>query len=535
MTSNCTFKYALFSRNISGILKILAHSNICKMNKFFILLLLNIILPYTGFTQNPLLVEYDCKTGTLDKPFPFDQSFVVRLKNIPPEWEKVKIEIREVRKLRSHVKDLSRPDKICFKEKLRACTDKKTNDKKTNDDKTNDDKTKIDNADLFSKLKPTFKHEYERVKNFKGDTLEFLQLGYFRPNTDYVFDISSTGFRNLSRQERTELTNYLDSKHVANRIMINLYKEYVLDNQLFENMTSFVEKENFEINEIIRDYNKYYQFKNLTEVELKKIIVDRLKLAGDFTSSLKALNADIKKFCESKQKDAWDFESTLKSINFTNYKVELKNSFDNWKKQISATDDELTNYAILDGYNDLVDGLYDMLRISTETVTYIVDQRVTTFSSTIMGTTYFSGATENARTYLSVDAGYGANMTTRNEFPYLGVNIYLRPIKREIPLRHYHGNFCDLFSSRFSFLVGMTTNSIESDPMRGGIIGNKAILLGGGVRILPWLKLNYGRMVYYDMPANPLVNRRYLASDGFISASIDTDVVEIFKTFFKLK
>ena len=120
MTNNCSFKYSPFSRNVSEILKILAHSIICTMNKFFILLLINIILPYTGFTQNPLLVEYDCETGTLDKPFPFDQSFVVRLKNIPPEWGKVTIEIREVRKLRKHVKDLSRPDKICFKEKLRA-------------------------------------------------------------------------------------------------------------------------------------------------------------------------------------------------------------------------------------------------------------------------------------------------------------------------------------------------------------------------------------------------------------------------------
>lgn len=502
MTSNCTFKYALFSRNISGILKILAHSNICKMNKFFILLLLNIILPYTGFTQNPLLVKYNYETKILDKPFPFDQSFTVRITKIPDGWDSVTIKIREVKNLRKHVKKLSK-DLPC-----------------------------ITNEKIFGELKPKYKYTFNREQYCKGDSLEFTQLAYFAPNTDYVIDISREQRQGLSKAEEEGLIKYLDEKQIVKNLVKKLAEDAVNTSkqETLDYLTLYLLNLNDGFSRAINTYNCDYKFKDFTRAEL----INQLATITDFSTNLINLNDEIDEFYKAASKNdnvtKRDFVTDFKTIDLDNFE-KLDAFYSQWKKDAEVAGLNISDYIKMDFFDNFKFSLKNVLEITQVISKNVVKQRVS-FATTI-GTTYFSGATENARTYLSFDAGYGANMTARDAFPYLGVNIYLRPIKREIPLKHYRGNLCDYFGSHFSLLVGMTTNSIESDPMRGGLIGNKAILLGGGFRVLPWLKLNYGRMVYYDMPANPLVNRRYLASDGFISASIDADVVEIFKIFFK--
>lgn len=504
MTNNCSFKYSPFSRNVSEILKILAHSNICTMNKFFILLLLNIILPYTGFTQNPLLVKYNYETKILDKPFPFDQSFTVRITKIPDGWDSVTIKIREVKNLRKHVKKLS---------KSSPC---------------------ITNEKLFGELKPKYKYTFNREQYCKGDSLEFTQLGYFAPNTDYVFDISPIGSRNLCENEKKDLVEHLNKSQITYKLVIKLIEEVTKNGEKSTNKI-LIQKFNEDLSEVIRMQNCNYQLKKMTNDESEKEKVRDLEDISSLKTSLINLNSQLEEIYHDDDYNIskrWELLSDFKKINPSYYETELDSYYKKWKEDSKITDTILDDTYLNDKYDNFKKDLKDVFEKTQDYVSHVVDQRVEN-SLPMIGTTYFNGSTENARTYLSFDAGYGANMATRDAFPYLGVNIYLRPIKREIPLKHYHGNLCDFFSSHFSFLVGMTTNSIESDPMRGGLIGNKAMLLGGGFRVLPWLKLNYGRMIYYDTPANPLVNRRYLTSDGFISASIDTDVVEIFKIFFK--
>lgn len=470
------------------------------MNKYFILFLLNIVLLKTGSTQNPPLVEYDLRTGTLNKPFPFDQSFVIRLMHIPPTWNIVKIEIREVRNLRKHVKNLSTSS------------------------------SGITNEELNKKLNPRFVYDFERKRDFRGDTLEFLQLGWFSHNTDYVLNIS--GLRGLNQAEKNALSTYIEGSPIINDLVRKLTKKALSEEDMttIDDLTEYVRSLNDAFSKAIQGYDPNYRFKNLTETELRSTNADNLSKIANFSTTMFNLKKDLDKFYQEAQKKNGTIKiQHLNTIDLTNYQEGLDRLLKQLEEDANTAGINWANENFKDKFDDFKTALEEIQDITEQIVSQVVEQRAS-FAATI-GTTYFSGAAENARTYLSFDAGYGTNMALQKWFPYLGINIYFRPIKREIPLKHYKGR--DIICSRVSALVGLTANSIESEPKSKGLIGNKAILLGGGVRVLPWLKFNYARMIYYNIPDNPLVNRRYLASDHFISASIDIDIVETFKTIFK--
>jgi ferritin len=509
MTKSCSLKFALSLLQVLRTLKGLTYLNVHKMNKYFFLILFNIVLPRPGSTQNPPLVDYDWRTGTLNKPFPFDQTFIIRLMHIP-SYDVINIDVREVSNLRKHVKDLNKVSGGNWQG--------------------------ITNEDLYKKLNPRFVYKLERNRDFTGDTATFLQLGLLRPNTDYVLNISAEALRSLNQPEKNALTTYLEGASIINELVRKLAKEAFSkeDMKTLDYLTTYVKNLNNTFSEAIHLYNPDYRFKDFTETELRRANAEILTTIANFSTTIVSLKKDLDKFYKEAEKKNGtikirDFSSDFKNIDLTNNLEGLDTFFRQWEADAKTAAINLEELRLKDKLDNFKTVLKDVRDITDQIVSKVGEQRVS-FAATI-GTTYFSGATENARTYLSFDAGYGANMGLRKGFSYWGINIYSRPIKREIPLKHFKG--WDCIRTRVSALAGITFTSIESEPMRGGLIGNKAILLGVGVRALPWLKFNYARMIYNSIPANPLVSRRYLASDHFISVSIDTDVVEIFKAIFK--
>jgi len=136
---------------------------------------------------------------------------------------------------------------------------------------------------------------------------------------------------------------------------------------------------------------------------------------------------------------------------------------------------------------------------------------------------------KNAKLYITLDLGCAYVWRMDRVLPYTGVNIYFRPVNRNIPLRTYK-EFWDYLGVRTSLLLGVTLSSVEKTDVRKGLFGNLALVLGAGFRPIPFLKINGGCMVYYSYSSNPLVSREHYHTtlSPFVSLSIDMDVKPLF-------
>src|SRR5262249_44806559 len=112
------------------------------------------------------------------------------------------------------------------------------------------------------------------------------------------------------------------------------------------------------------------------------------------------------------------------------------------------------------------------------------------------------GNLETRRTwYLSMDVGFAIAPWFGEVFPYLGANVYFRPVNTSAPPGP--------FLSRFSALLGFTfTDNLikprETRPLFGES-GN--LVVGAGLRATNIIRLNGGALVFKGVNPNPLIDR----------------------------
>jgi hypothetical protein len=139
-----------------------------------------------------------------------------------------------------------------------------------------------------------------------------------------------------------------------------------------------------------------------------------------------------------------------------------------------------------------------------------------------------NGSFETRRTwYVSADTGLAVAPTINEILPYLGSNIYFRPVNTEAP----PGSI----GTRLSMLIGFSwTDNIIEPGERAALYGESASLfLGGGVRISDVLKVSGGLLLFKGLDPNPTVNRDRIKFTPFISLSGDFDVAKILGGLFK--
>ena len=129
--------------------------------------------------------------------------------------------------------------------------------------------------------------------------------------------------------------------------------------------------------------------------------------------------------------------------------------------------------------------------------------------------------------YISADFGFAAASEVEKAVPYIGTNIYLRPVNKDAPLRDKGG-----FLRRFAFTLGLTVKSIADDPQtRDDLFDNNSLLLGGGLRVTDSARLGLGALVFEERDPNPLIQDESLTFAPYLSLSFDWDVLEFFKGF----
>lgn len=167
--------------------------------------------------------------------------------------------------------------------------------------------------------------------------------------------------------------------------------------------------------------------------------------------------------------------------------------------------------------------------VALEIAGRIVLARVDT-SFVIDGRAFSAFQTQQAN-YISADLGVAFAPELSEVVPALGVNLYLRPINKNVPLRLKGG-----FMRRFAFTFGVTSTGIADGggdpPARGtreDLVDSHSLLLGAGFRLSGSTRLTTGAIVFYELDPNPLKDDRSVSYSPFIALSFDWDVAKLFR------
>ena len=176
-----------------------------------------------------------------------------------------------------------------------------------------------------------------------------------------------------------------------------------------------------------------------------------------------------------------------------------------------------------------LEGLRELQRLLVERdrkITALLDELALELDSRVrlLGTTT-GGYETRASYYISADIGVGYAPDVEEMFTYIGTNIYFRPVNKKAPLRGLS------FKKRFSIMLGLTNESLESEGQLKGIVGTSPLLVAGGLRLNDFIRLSAGAVIFKDEDPNPLITEEQLAWSPYISISIDWNLRKIFARF----
>lgn len=144
----------------------------------------------------------------------------------------------------------------------------------------------------------------------------------------------------------------------------------------------------------------------------------------------------------------------------------------------------------------------------------------------IVGST---GATyeTRARWYVGQDLGVilaARGRDVRQAAPYLGVNIYFRPVNK----RAHYGPVCVLDLRCTSLSIGVPTEKWEVADRYSGILAGRALVAGVGTRIGDFFRVAYLESLVYRTRVVPGgTNQRRLDAFPSVSFTLDADLREI--------
>lgn len=134
--------------------------------------------------------------------------------------------------------------------------------------------------------------------------------------------------------------------------------------------------------------------------------------------------------------------------------------------------------------------------------------------------------------YISADGGLMFASEIDEVVPYIGTNIYLRPVNKNAPLRSL-GTFGQTFSRRFAITLGLTTSSVAetegSVTLRDDLFGSQSLVLGAGLRISDMIRIGTGALVFREDDPSPLINELSVSATYYFSVSFDLDVASSFR------
>ena len=154
---------------------------------------------------------------------------------------------------------------------------------------------------------------------------------------------------------------------------------------------------------------------------------------------------------------------------------------------------------------------------------------------TITGSIDDGSLVTRSKWYVSLDAGILYGPVIDQLLPYVGANIYFRPVKKNTSFARLRADGRNnLFWYRFAAIVGFTPTNLSQDTrFTTDVVGGRAGLFGAGYRLTEFLRLSAGALVVRQKDLNPLINEYQLRLTPYVSLSADIDVASLFQPQFK--
>jgi len=139
--------------------------------------------------------------------------------------------------------------------------------------------------------------------------------------------------------------------------------------------------------------------------------------------------------------------------------------------------------------------------------------------------------------YVGVDFGMGYAFGPKAVFINEGINIYFRPINRDVPISTFYG--WDRFLKTFSIFLGIsqTLSDNASDNGYQSLFDGdfkSNLLFGAGLRINSLMRINVGGLIYRQGDPNPLITKTKVNVSPTVSFAIDLTVAKLFKSIGEL-
>ncbi len=541
-----------------------------QIPSFFIFVILFLIVSTGGlYSQKFPEIEVDLGSGTFKKYLPFDTLFMIKgpvttdIVEIEVWWlEKNNTERGEIKisPFDDKYKNSNRWKKIDSSWKHTYSSDEKyfyilapplkanryyqfyfQFSRKLSTEELNDFKKQItDDFDMILRKKGELDDDISNLQKKLIDALPKSEGKVINPTAGSIFDDSAAGLASLKKKV-DDIIGLLEPQAERDAIIID-FQDAIERNA--KNLLVFREnKILLAINAVItRNLKKFKYLFNQNELafrlahlgnnEAKEII--RGEIPFILTDSLN--NIPIEKIenawkptdCDIRIKNLSELFNSLRMIR--SLLLRVLSEFDFFKSEhpdIRKKNDvkELINK--LKENEDIIDGIHHrLLRLRTELtvrekrIADIVDQIgvLAKIDAYVMGD---SGGEFKTRTtwHLSPDIGLSYAPDLKEVFPYFGVNIYFRPVNKDVPLNQKGG-----FGRRFAAVIGITTSSIELENQRKGLLGTKGLMIGAGFRITDALRISAGSLLFRKIDPDPSISETRFSTSLFMSLSIDWDI-----------
>lgn len=159
----------------------------------------------------------------------------------------------------------------------------------------------------------------------------------------------------------------------------------------------------------------------------------------------------------------------------------------------------------------------------------IVSAALASASYVALASSYGLNTKENAKLHYSMNFG-GLYDGRGDKFrTFTTLNFFFRPIDPSLPLDVYTHSVGQWFAARGSLCLGLSDNTI-ADPGTGkrGLVGDRALMLGAGLRFLWLVTLNAGTLIYEQDDPNPLVKSYATKFSPYIGFSANLELKSIF-------
>lgn len=541
---------------------------------FFIFIILFLIVSTTGlYPQKFPEIEVDLGSGTFKKYLPFDTHFMIKgpvtkdIVEITVWWlEKQKPEIGKIKisPLSEEYKGSKRWKKIKPSWKNTFSSNEKhfyilapplkakrfyqfyfQFSRKLSTEELNDFKKQItDDFDMILREKGELAElGDDDIPNFQEKLIDALPKSegkVINPTAGSIFDDSAEGLESLKKKV-DDIIGLLEPQAERYAIIIDFQdaiernaKNLLIfsENKIILAINAVITKNLKKFKHLFNQNELAFRLVHLSNNEAKEII--RGEIPFILTDSLnnipveKIENAWKPTDCDIRIKNLRELFNSLRMIR--SLLLRVLSDFDFFKSEhtdIREKNDIKELISKLKENEDIIDGIHHrLLRLRTELtvrekrIADIVNQIgvLAKIDAYVMGD---SGGEFKTRTtwHLNPDIGLAYAPDLKEVFPYFGVNIYFRPVNKEVPLNQKGG-----FGRRFAAVIGITTSSIELEDQRKGLLGKKALIIGAGFRITDALRISAGSLLFRKIDPDPSISETRFSTSLFISISIDWDI-----------